>query len=190
MKKPPRLLLSRQKFHPVTIPLSALLIACGANAFLRGADGDEKPLGVPPVIEHLTPSGATETSQRLTPFPFTPPDVKLKAKEALSGSNDWFTKHDKDKIDELGDLDFFATSGPQSVGVVPKLHNTSAGIELYELAPPLTKESFEKKEGPFRSGITRKFSNKRSGKKIGKFKVGNLANHQQKRRPSPLPVIR
>jgi hypothetical protein len=86
-----------------------------------------------------------------------------------------FTKHDKNKIDELGSLDFYVTSGPQSVGVVPKLHNTSAGIEIYELAPPLSKETFEKTEGPFRSGKTKKFSNKRSGKKIAKFKVGSMA---------------
>src|SRR5205814_3590663 len=48
---------------------------------------------------------------------------KLKEKEPLSGSNNWFTKHDKNKIDELGSLDFYEPSGPQSVGVVPKLHN-------------------------------------------------------------------
>ena len=133
------------------------------------------PLGDPPVIQHPTPTGVDEIAQRLIPFPFTPPDVKLKDKEALSASNDWFTKHDKNKIDELGSLDFYAASGPQSVGVVPKLHNTSAGIEIYELAPPLSKETFEKTEGPFRPGKTKKFSNKRSGKKIAKFKVGSLA---------------
>ena len=136
---------------------------------------EDIPLGDPPVIQHATPTGVNEIAQRLIPFPFTPPDVKLKDKEALSASNDWFTKHDKNKIDELGSLDFYVTSGPQSVGVVPKLHNTSAGIEIYELAPPLSKETFEKTEGPFRSGKTRKFSNKRSGKKIAKFKVGSMA---------------
>ena len=136
---------------------------------------EDIPLGDPPVIQHATPTGVNEIAQRLIPFPFTPPDVKLKDKEALSASNDWFTKHDKNKIDELGSLDFYVTSGPQSVGVVPKLHNTSAGIEIYELAPPLSKETFEKTEGPFRSGKTKKFSNKRSGKKIAKFKVGSMA---------------
>ncbi len=133
------------------------------------------PLGDPPVIQHQTPTGVDEIAQRLIPFPFTPPDVKLKDKEALSASNDWFTKHDKNKIDELGSLDFYAASGPQSVGVVPKLHNTSAGIEIYELAPPLSKDTFEETEGPYRPGRTKKFSNKRSGKKIAKFKVGSLA---------------
>jgi hypothetical protein len=143
---------------------------------LWAAGGDESlPFGNPPVLEHSTPTDATEISQRLLPFPFTPPDVKLKEKEPLSAANDWFTTHDKNKIDELGSLDFFATSGPQSVGVVPKLHNTSAGIEIYELASPLTKETFERTEGPYRSGITRKYSNKRSGKKIAKFKAGSLA---------------
>src|ERR1044071_8797604 len=138
--------------------------------------GDESlPLGDPPVLEHSTPTGVTEVAQRLAAFPFTPPDVKLKEKEPLSSSNDWFTKHDKDKIDQLGSLDFYASSGPESVGVVPKLHNTSAGIEIYELAPPLNKETFERTAGPHRSGITRKFSNKRSGKKIAKFKAGSLA---------------
>ncbi len=99
----------------------------------------------------------------------------MKLKDNLSASNDWFTKHDKNKIDQLGSLDFYATSGPQSVGVVPKLHNTSAGVEIYQLPPTLSKETFEKTEGPFRSGITKKFSNKRSGEKVAKFKVGNLA---------------
>jgi hypothetical protein len=133
------------------------------------------PLGNPPVLEHATPTGATEVAQRLVAFPFAPPDVKLKEKEPLTSSNDWFTKHDKNKIDELGGLDFYASSGPESVGVVPKLHNTSAGIEIYQLPPPLSKETFEKTEGPYRSGVTKKYSNKRSGEKIAKFKAGTMA---------------
>jgi hypothetical protein len=140
------------------------------------ADGDQSlPFGNPPVLEHSTPTGATEIAQRLIPFPFTPPDVKLKEKEALSSSNDWLTSHDKNKIDELGGLDFYATSGPQSVGVVPKLHNTSAGAEIYRLPPTLSKDAFEKTEGPYRPGITKKFSNKRSGEKIAKFKMSPIA---------------
>src|SRR3989449_3322174 len=145
------------------------------NENMNSVPGESLPLGDPPLVEHPTPTGATETAQRLIPFPFTPPDVKLKEKEALSSSNDWFTKHDKNKIDELGSLDFYASSGSQSVGVVPKLHNTSAGIEIYELPPPLSKEKFEKTEGPYRAGITKKYSNKRSGEKIAKFKVGTIA---------------
>ena len=141
---------------------------------MNGAD-ESLPLGNPRVLEHSTPTGATEVAQRLVAFPFTPPDVKLKENEALSSSNDWYTKHDKNKIDQLGSLDFYASSGPQSVGVVPKLHNTSAGIEIYELPPTLTKETFEKTEGPYRSGITKKYSNKRSGEKIAKFKAGTMA---------------
>jgi len=139
-------------------------------------EGNEPlPLGDPPVLEHSTPTGVTEIAQRLAAFPFTPPDVKLKDKEPLSSSNDWYTKHDKNKIDELGSLDFYVSTGPESVGVVPKLHNTSAGIEIYKLPPPLTKETFEKTEGPYRSGITKKYSNKRSGEKIAKFKGGTMA---------------
>ena len=139
-------------------------------------EGDESlPLGNPLVLEHSTPTGATEVAQRLVAFPFTPPDVKLKEKEPLSSSNDWFTKHDKNKIDQLGSLDFYASTGPESVGVVPKLHNTSAGIEIYQLPPTLTKETFEKTEGPYRSGVTKKYSNKRSGEKIAKFKAGTMA---------------
>ena len=79
------------------------------------------------------------------------------------------------KLIELGSLDFYASSGPESVGVVPKLHNTSAGIEIYQLPPTLTKETFEKTEGPYRAGITKKYSNKRSGEKIAKFKAGTMA---------------
>src|SRR5881394_3868188 len=141
---------------------------------MNGAD-ESLPFGNPPVLEHSTPTGATEVAQRLAAFPFTPPDVKLKEKEPLSTSNDWFTKHDKNKIDELGNLDFYALSGPENVGVVPKLHNTSAGIEIYQLPPTLTKETFEKTEGPYRSGVTKKYSNKRSAEKIAKFKVGTIA---------------
>jgi hypothetical protein len=133
------------------------------------------PLGDPPVVEHSTPNGVTEIAQRLVQFPFTPPDVKLKEEDALSASKDWFTKHDKNAIDQLDSLDFYAASGPQSVGVVPKLHNTSAGIEIYELPPTLSKEAFEKTEGPYRPGVTKKYSNKRSGKKVAKFKVGTMA---------------
>src|SRR5438874_3280773 len=137
--------------------------------------GESLPLGNPAVLEHSTPTGVSEVAQRLIAFPFVPPDVTLKQKEGLSSSNDWFTNHDQDKIDELGSLDFYALSAPQSVGVVPKLHNTSAGIEIYELHPTVSKETFERTEGPYRSGITKKYSNKRSGKKIAKFKVGSMA---------------
>ena len=133
------------------------------------------PLGNPSVLEHSAPTGATEVAQRLISFPFIPPDVKLKEKEALSASNDWFTTHDKNKIDELGSLDFYASSGPQSVGVVPKLHNTSAGVEIYQLPSTLSKETFEQTEGPYRPGVTKKYSNKRSGQKIAKFKAGTMA---------------
>ena len=132
------------------------------------------PLGDPPLVEHPTPNDVTEIAQRLVGFPFIPPDLKLKD-DALSGSKDWFTKHDKNEIDELDGLDFHASSGPQSVGVVPKLHNTSAGIEIYQLPPTSSKETFEKTEGPYRPGITKKYSNKRSGKKVAKFKVGTMA---------------
>src|SRR5205823_3626834 len=72
-------------------------------------------------------------------------------------------------------LDFYASSGDQSVAVVPKLHNTSAGVEIYKLPPNVSKETFERTEGPYRSGITKKYSNKRSGEKIAKFKVGIVA---------------
>src|SRR6266481_7793994 len=142
---------------------------------MNSASDESQPLGDPPLIDHPTPNGVTEIAQRLIQFPFTPPDVKLKDGEVLSGSNDWFTKHDKNEIDKLDSLDFVASSGPQSVGVVPKLHNTSAGIEIYELPPPLNKQTFEKTEGPYRPGITKKYSNKRSGKKVAKFKVGTTA---------------
>src|SRR5260370_39661160 len=124
-------------------------------------EGEESlPLGNPLVLEHSTPMGATEVAQRLVAFPVTPPDVKLKQKEPLSSSNDWFTKHDKDKIDQLGNLDFYASTRPGSVGVVPKLHNTSAGIRIYQLPPTLTTETIQKTEGPYRSGVTKKYSNK------------------------------
>jgi hypothetical protein len=142
---------------------------------MNSVSDESLPLGDPPTVERPTPNGVTEVAQRLIAFPFTPADVKLGQKEALSSSNDWFTKHDKKEIDRLDNLDFYASSGPQCVGVVPKLHNTSAGIEIYELPPTLSKETFEKTEGPYRGGVTKKFSNKRSGKKIAKFKVGTIA---------------
>jgi hypothetical protein len=143
---------------------------------MKSVLGDEPlPLGNPPVLEHPTPTGATEIAQRLIAFPFTPPDVKLKEKDDLSSSNDWFTKHDKNKIDELASLDFYTSSGSQTVGVVPKLHNTSAGVEIYRLPPTLSKETFEQTEGPYRPGKTKKYSNKRDGEKIAKFKTYPIA---------------
>jgi len=66
---------------------------------MNSVSDESLPLGDPPSVEHPTPNGVTEIGQRLIPFPFTPPDVKLNEKEALSSSNDWFTKHDKNKID-------------------------------------------------------------------------------------------
>src|SRR5881296_1234203 len=142
---------------------------------MNSVSGESLPLGNPPVLEHSTPTGATGVAQRLVEFPFTPPDVKLKEKEPLSVSKDWFTKHDKSEIDRLDNLDFYVSSGPQCVGVVPKLHNTSAGVEIYELPSTISKETFEKTEGPYRPGTTKKYSNKRSGEKIAKFKVGTMA---------------
>jgi hypothetical protein len=127
------------------------------------SDGS-RPLGDPPVVEHSTPNGVTEIAQRLVQFPFTPPDVKLKEEDALSASKDWFTKHDKNEIDQLDSLDFYAASGPQSVGVVPKLHNTSAGIEIYKLPSTLSKEAFRKRKA-ISFGRYKEYSNKRSGKK-------------------------
>src|ERR1044072_518064 len=91
---------------------------------MNSVSDESRPLGAPPLVEHTTPHVVTEIAQRLVGFPFTPPDLKLKD-DALSSSKDWFTKHDKNEIDELDSLDFHASSGPQSVGVVPKLHNTS-----------------------------------------------------------------
>src|SRR6266498_4110745 len=142
---------------------------------MNSVSDESLPLGEPPLTEHSTPNGVTEVAQRLVRFPFTPPDVKLKDDDALSVSKDWFTKHDKNEIDQLDNLDFYASSGLQCVGVVPKLHNTSAGMEIYQLPPTLSKETFEKTEGPYRAGVTKKYSNKRSGKKVAKFKVGTMA---------------
>jgi hypothetical protein len=132
----------------------------------------------PPVVEHAAPNAVIEIAQRLIQFPFTPPDVKLKEKGALSSLNDWFTKHDKNNIDQLGSLDFYASSGPQSVGVVPTLHNTSAGVEIYRLPPTLSKETFEKTEGPYRPGLTKTYSNERSGEEIAKLKMGTMAQSE------------
>ncbi len=173
MKRVRHAVLSHRR--PVGLAIAASFLLLSSLPLLAASDGEPAPLGVPPVIEHPTPNSVTEIAQRLLAFPFAPPDARLKDEEPLSGSNDWFTRRDKKKIDELGSLDFYEASGDRSVGVVPKLHNTSAGIEIYQLAPPLTKEAFEKNEGPYRSGITKKFRNKRSGKKVAKFKVGNLA---------------
>src|SRR5947207_15070627 len=94
---------------------------------MNSAPDESLPMGDPPLIEHPTPNGVTEIAQRLIRFPFTPPDGKLKKDDALSASKGWFTKHDKDEIDPLDNLDFYASSGPQCVGVAPKLHSTSAG---------------------------------------------------------------
>ncbi len=174
MKSVSDMVLSGRRFQ--SLATASFLFLCGHTFSLSAAEGAEPlPLGSPPALDHSTPTGSSEVAQRLIPFPFTPPDVKLKESEALSAVNDWFTPHDNNKIDELGSLDFYATSGPECVGVVPKLHNTSAGIEIYDLPPTMSKDTFEKTEGPYRPGITKKFSNKRSGKKIAKFKLGTMA---------------
>src|SRR6266853_4767019 len=174
MKSVSDMVLSGRRFQ--SLATASFLFLCGHTFSLSAAEGAEPlPLGSPPALDHSMPTGSSEVAQRLIPFPFTPPDVKLKESEALSAVNDWFTPHDNNKIDELGSLDFYATSGPECVGVVPKLHNTSAGIEIYELPPTVSKDTFEKTEGPYRPGITKKFSNRRSGKKIAKFKLGTMA---------------
>ena len=86
---------------------------------MNGGD-DSLPLGNPPVLEHSTPTGATEVAQRLVAFPFTPPDVKLKEKEPLSSSNDWFTKHDKNKIDRAWQSRFLRLERPRKRGCCPE----------------------------------------------------------------------
>ena len=94
---------SPRRFPWLATAMGILIISGSYSLSLQAAEGDEAlPLGNPATIEHSTPAGDTEIAQRLIPFPFTPPDVKLKEKEPLSGSNDWFTHHDKKKIDELG----------------------------------------------------------------------------------------
>ena len=55
---------------------------------MNSVQDESLPLGDPPLIEHPTPNGVTEIGQRLIPFPFTPPDVSLDDKEAISTSND------------------------------------------------------------------------------------------------------
>ncbi len=79
---------------------------------MNSVSDESLPLGDPPLLEHPTPNGVTEIAQRLVRFPFTPPDVKLKEDDALSVATDWFTKHDKNEIDQLDSLDFHASSGP------------------------------------------------------------------------------
>ncbi len=176
MKSGSRSMLCRVRFHSLTFATSILIVSFSHTVSFWAAERDEvPPIGNPPVVEHATPNGVIEIAQRLIQFPFTPPDVKLKGKEALSSLNDWFTKDDKNEIDQLASLDFYAPAGPQSVGVVPILHNTSAGVEIYQLPPTLSKETFEKTEGPYRPGITRKYSNKRSGDEIAEFKTGTMA---------------
>jgi hypothetical protein len=172
MKKSPTLTL---RLATAACALGLLSLSTLSARADEGDDAPALPLGDPPVLEHKTPSGAVETGQRLVPFPFTPPDVHLKKKEPLSASNDWYTKKDRKKLDELAGLDFYAASGEASIGVVPKLHNSSAGIEIYELPEGMSKATFESTQGPFRAGKTGKFKNPRDGKKIAKFKFTLMA---------------
>ncbi len=86
---------------------------------MNSVSDESLPLGDPPLVEHPTPNGVTEIAQRLVGFPFTPPDVKLKD-DALSSSKDWFTKHDKNEIDELDSLDFHAAERPSKRGRRPE----------------------------------------------------------------------
>jgi len=83
-------------------------------------------------------------------------------------------KHDKKQNRSAWDPRLLRLDGPPKASVVvPKLHNTSAGIEIYQLPPTLTKETFRKKQkGPTARGITKKYSNKRSGKKNSEVQGG------------------
>lgn len=133
------------------------------------------PLGIPAMMETPTPSGEPEVAQRLIPFPFLPPDVVQVGKESLSKENNWFTKRDKREIDELGRFDFHAESGAFAVALVPKLHNTSAGMEIYQIPEGGSIRAFEQREGAFRPGRTSLHLNPRPGEKIAKFKMGEMA---------------
>lgn len=135
----------------------------------------ELPTGIPSVLETPTPSGEPEVTQRLVPFPFLPPDLVHLDRDLLSKENNWYTRRDKRKIDELGLLDFYAESGPHAAAVLPKLHNTSAGLEIYEVPANVTKEVFQQTEGPFRAGRTSLYLNRRSGRKLAKIKMGAMA---------------
>jgi TIR domain len=199
----------RKRLITVTAGGAAMMLLFTITVLLMRPHPSVSKAAPPPVVEHATPNLVIEIAQRLIQFPFTPPDVKLKEKGALSSLNDWFTKHvrfiqfpftphdvklkekgalsslndwftkhDKNNIDQLGSLDFYASSGPQSVGVVPTLHNTSAAVEIYRLPPTLSKETFEETEGPYRPGITKKYSNERSGEEIAKLKMGNMAQSE------------
>ena len=168
----------RKRLITVTAGGAAVMLLFTITVLLMRPHPSVRKAAHPSVVEHATPNAVIEIAQRLIQFPFTPPDVKLKEKGALSSLNDWFTKHDKNNIDQLGSLDFYASSGPQSVGVVPTLHNTSAGVEIYRLPPTLSKETFEKTEGPYRPGITKKYSNERSGEEIAKLKTGTMAQSE------------
>lgn len=159
-----------------------LLVSLGAGWLSTGRSEEvplspeavELPLGVPAMMETPTPSGAPEVAQRLIPFPFLPPDVVNVGKESLSKENNWFTKRDKREIDELGRLDFHAESGTFAVALVPKLHNTSAGLEIYRIPEGGSIRDFEQREGAFRPGRTSEFLNPRSAEKIAKFKMGEM----------------
>jgi hypothetical protein len=199
----------RKRLITVTAGGAAVMLLFTITVLLMRPHPSVRKAAHPPVVEHAAPNAVIEIAQRLIQFPFTPPDVKLKDKEALSSLNDWFTNHvrfiqfpftppdvklkdkealsslndwftkqDKNNIDQLGSLDFYASSGPQSVGVVPTLHNTSAGVEIYRLPPTLSKETFEKTEGPYRPGITKQYSNKRSGEEIAKLTMGTMAQSE------------
>lgn len=148
----------------------ALFAACGCSSgFSQKLD---LPIGIPSILENPTPSGEPETTQRLVPFPFLPPDLAHVDREFLSEENNWYTKRDKRKIDELGLLDFYSETGSRTAAVLPKLHNTSAGLEIYEVPENVTKEVFQRTEGPFRAGRTSLYMNSRPGRKLAKIKMG------------------
>ncbi len=134
----------------------------------------ELPAGLPLMLEVPTPSGKPERTQRLFPFPFLPPDLTMVNRDLLSKENNWYTKRDKRKIDELGLLDFYTEGGVHAAAVLPKLHNTSAGMEIYEVPENVSKADFQRKEGPYRPGRTTEFMNRRSGRKLAKFKMAEI----------------
>jgi hypothetical protein len=95
----------------------------------------------PTVVEHVSPSGVTESCTLLAPFPFEPPDVT-----ADPESMRWYREDDREAIAKLCAMDLYATEATDTtsvVGVCPKLHWSTPALEMFDLSGPRPKDKLE-----------------------------------------------
>lgn len=168
------------------VSILGLMSLCSCSSPHSGKNGSDQSRSRHPnadaesVVVHEAPNKVQETADQLVLFPYVAPDIKLNEK-GLFKTEAWYSTDDAEKIEELANIDFYAATGPTAVGIAPKLHNTSAALEIYELiheetGQPLNKQEFE--TDPTQAGLvfkSGKYRNDRKAKKIAKLKTSGIA---------------